>query len=60
MIEQIEFFLPIFSCGNLFFSYLTNNNDYTKITLITWISLGVGVLHAMLPMQEINKLIFKI
>ena len=56
MTEMLEFVLPIFSASNLFFYwYIT---DQTPTIII--ISFVIGVLHAALPMQEFNELIFKL
>ena len=56
MTEMLEFILPISISSNLFFSYYLL--DVTSYSLI--ITLFIVFIHAILPMQKINKYLFKI
>ena len=47
---------PIFSFSNLFFVYFS----LEYISIYTVIGLVIGLLHATLPMQKINKYLFKL
>ncbi len=60
MIEMMELFLPIFSIGNIVFTYLFKDYSKKDISIITWVTLGIGVLHAMLPMDLLNEKLFKV
>lgn len=51
MTEMLEFVLPIFSASNIFFFWFING----EIPIINLISLGIGVLHAIIPMQLLNE-----
>ncbi len=56
MTEMLEFILPIFSASNFFFFYYTKG----KSSFFTIIGFGIGLLHAILPMQLLNEKLFKI
>jgi len=56
MTEMLELILPIFSASNLFFFYFIQNDAFVT----TVIGLFIGVIHAVMPMQDINEKLFKL
>jgi len=56
MTEMLELILPIFSASNLFFFYYIDN----EVSYFSIIGLGIGLIHALLPMHDINKWLFKL
>ena len=56
MTEMLELILPLFSGSNMFFFYYIQG----VISIYTIIGLVIGILHAFLPMQELNEKIFKL
>ncbi|KAL4483923.1 hypothetical protein ABPG72_013929 [Tetrahymena utriculariae] len=58
MTEMIEYILPIYSLSNALFLIYIVGVDY--VSVVSWISLGLGVIHAALPMQEFNEKWFQI
>ena len=56
MTEMLEFILPILGLSNLFFFYyILGVTSYASM-----IGLFIGVIHAILPMKNINERLFKI
>ena len=56
MTEMLEFILPILGLSNLFFFYyILGVTSYASM-----IGLFIGIIHAILPMQKINKYLCKI
>ncbi|KAL4435368.1 hypothetical protein ABPG74_022851 [Tetrahymena malaccensis] len=58
MTEMIEYILPIYSLSNALFLIYIVGIDY--VSVVSWISLGLGIIHAALPMQEFNEKMFEI
>lgn len=56
MTEMLEFYIPIFSITQALFIYLIEDS----LNILSLVALGIGVLHAILPMQLINKMLFKL
>ena len=56
MTEMLEYILPIFSASNMFFFWYIQGtiNNFTILGLV------IGIVHAFLPMQKLNKKIFTI
>ncbi|KRX04111.1 hypothetical protein PPERSA_08326 [Pseudocohnilembus persalinus] len=54
MIENLEMIIIWYSIGNITFSYLL----FGDVDLLGWVLLGIGVVYALLPMQEINEWLF--
>ena len=57
MIEFIEYFLPIFACSNLLFALLIGPPFSIIIPIIEVV---VSILHAFLPMDEVNNKLYEI
>ncbi|EAS04833.2 kinase domain protein (macronuclear) [Tetrahymena thermophila SB210] len=58
MTEMIEYILPIYSLSNALFLLYIVGIDY--VSVVSWISLGIGLIHAALPMQLFNEKMFEI
>jgi hypothetical protein len=46
MIEMIEFILPIFSVGNIIFQLLITEYSESPVSILSWVTLGLGIIHA--------------
>jgi uncharacterized membrane protein YraQ (UPF0718 family) len=55
MIEMMEYFLPIFGISCMYFNYLLRE----EISLLALGPFILGIVNAFLPMQKINKFLFK-
>lgn len=56
MTELIEIILPIFSVANFFFLYYVQNT----FSIVSFVGIMIGVIHAFLPMQMFNEFLFKL
>ncbi|KAL4491266.1 hypothetical protein ABPG72_021652 [Tetrahymena utriculariae] len=61
MTELLELAIIIFCAGNIFFSiFVIGNNNLGFDSLYQFIACGIGLLNAVLPMQKINRKLFKV
>ena len=56
MTEMIEYFVPIFGASFVYFIYVLRG----KIGVLEVLPLAIGLVHALLPMQELNECLFRI
>ena len=57
MIEFIEYFLPIYSGSNLLFALLIGGSFSILFPIL---GVVVSILHAYLPMDEVNEKLYEI
>ena len=57
MIEFVEYFLPIFALSNLLFALLLGGSFGILLPLL---GVGISILHAFLPMDEVNEKLYEI
>jgi hypothetical protein len=55
MIEMMEYFLPIFGISCMYFNYLLRE----EMNILALAPFIIGIVNALLPMQKINKCIFR-
>lgn len=60
MTELLEYALIIYCVSILIFRYIITNDTSTSTTPLIIIGIAIGILHAMLPMDLVNRLIFKV
>jgi hypothetical protein len=62
--ELSEWNVFLFAIGNLIFSYAVDKSDGTKafgdFQYLLWIALIISVVNIFLPMEEINRALFKV
>jgi len=56
MLEMLEYFCVIYSCGTLTFDYIFSG----YVSWVVVLACGVGIVNAFLPMGELNEYLFPI
>lgn len=55
MIEMLELVLPIYCLANLAFEMMVGDSE---VSTCAYVGIVIGVLNAILPMQDINEKLF--